>query len=146
MMLMERLAAGVQVHPDDVAELMLRPVSEVRADMAALWKMGAEVPEETLDAGTFDVDAGTFDVEDAAYIPDMNRRHARLRALINRKLLEVMRGYDPTQYEPELMAKVALAIPDLERLIKEDDRLAAKEAAPVALPTRPEQVSVASSA
>ena len=111
MILMERLAIGVPVLADAVEEFMLRPVSEVRADMAALLlTMSPEVTEEALSKVVYDID-------DAAYIADMNRRHAALNLAIDRKLLEVVRGYDLNELPPELASGIAAMKDRLEKVV-----------------------------
>jgi hypothetical protein len=120
-MFRDRLLAGAPVQADDVEAFLATPTNAIRADLEAMRRMSSHLPESLRD-----VDDGgreALEVGDPGYIAQVERKHARLRAFINRQWLEVFRGYDLAVY-PDLADKIVASISDLERLIKDDDRLA----------------------
>jgi hypothetical protein len=125
MMALERVYCGKPVDPDE-EELLLRPIEEIRVDIADLVGIGSGQDADESSSGyeVADVDDDAWIEERDAWIADLERRHASWRAILNRKLLDVFRGYDPSEYSPEIASGIAAAIPDLERMIALDDRLA----------------------
>jgi hypothetical protein len=118
-MFRDRLLAGAPVHMGSVEEFLETPTGALRADLEAMRRLPESPRDDDDDAGREAIEIG-----DPGYIAQMERKHARLRADINRRWLEIFLGYDQTAYEPDVANKIVAAISDCERMIAEDDRLA----------------------
>jgi hypothetical protein len=122
MIALDRVYCGAPVHPDTAETLLLRPISEIRADLAGLVRMTpdeCETAEDIDKVSTWIADDAAWKAEKAAWVADMDRRHAHMIRAINLNFLEVGRGLDLARCDPELASQITAAMVRLENLVNE---------------------------